>query len=147
MQRQVIAIFGDQNIGEKARTRQPALDRQARHRGLRDGFAGPATQFRPDMHDHLEVRRHVFQHLALIVADDGQVRAPARRADTGGVMFDSLARQMCGQRPARRLYAIAALCRRGRFPGLHPFGSFGLHFLKIADQQLKLLYLAVQFFR
>jgi hypothetical protein len=60
---------------------------------------------------------------------------------------------MRGQRPAHRLYTASALCpqacpggSRGRFRGLHPFGGFGLHFLKIADQQLKLLYLTVQLF-
>ena len=38
----------------QAWTRPPALDRQRQHWRLHDGLAGPATQLRPDMLDHLE---------------------------------------------------------------------------------------------
>ena len=58
----------------------------------------------------LEVRRHVFQHLALIGADQGQMRAAAGGADAGGFMLHPLTRQMIRQRLAHRMRFFLPRC-------------------------------------
>ena len=61
VQRSMIAVLADQDMRQQRRAGTAALDRQARQRRLGDRLAGPAAELRPDMHDHLEVRRHVFE--------------------------------------------------------------------------------------
>src|SRR5271166_4177045 len=88
-----------------------ALDRQRRHRRLHDGLAGPAAQLRPQVADHLEAGRDVFEHFALVLADAAEGRAAAARAGAGRLVDDGLARQVRGQRPADRLAALTWLGR------------------------------------
>ena len=94
----MVAVLRDQHVGDQTRSRTAAFDRQARHRRLRNALAVAAAQLRPHMHDDLEVRGDVFQHLALLVADLAQAPGSARRADAGAGMGDDLARKMIGQR-------------------------------------------------
>jgi len=93
VQGQVIGILRHQDMGEQARPRPAARDRQRRRRHLRDRLARPAAHPRPDVHHHLEVRGHVFEHLALVLAEPAQAGAAARRADAGRVVHHALARQ------------------------------------------------------
>ena len=59
-------------MGDQARPRPTALDRQGWHRRLHDCLAGTAAQLRANMADYLEAGRHVFQHLALILPDPAE---------------------------------------------------------------------------
>lgn len=54
VQRQVVGVLGHQYVDEQSRTRPPALDRQGRHRRLRDRLANTADDLGADMPDDLE---------------------------------------------------------------------------------------------
>jgi hypothetical protein len=88
--------------------------------------------------DHLEVRRHVFQNLALVAADPAEPGAAAGRAGASSFVLDPLARQMRRQRLAttgRRAGCFALGWRGRRLLGL----LLRLVRLEFADQQLELL--------
>jgi len=55
MQREMIAIFGDEDVGEQRRPRASLLDRQRRHGRLHDRLAGAAAHLRAHMQHALEV--------------------------------------------------------------------------------------------
>ena len=84
----------------------------------------------------------------LVGADAGQVCAAAGRADAGGLMLDPLTRQMIRQWLAHRLRAFP-LWRWGRrrLRGIGTLYALRTAFLQVADQQLKLLDVAVEFLR
>ena len=67
IQRQVVGIFVDQNMGEQARTGTPAFDRARRQRGLGEAIATRAGH--PGPHDavHDEAAGQVFQLLGPFV--------------------------------------------------------------------------------
>ena len=139
MQRQMIAIFGDEDMGEQRRTRPALLDRQRRHRRLHDRLAGAAAHLRAHMHDALEVRGDIFQHFALVGADPAELlrrrRSGRRRAHRGR----SFLRQMIGQgRADGRL--LRRRRRHGRFSRSATRASIALGFalLEIADQKFEL---------
>ena len=92
VQRRVVTILRDQHMRDQAWTRPPALDRQRRHRRLHDRLARPAAQLRPDMLDHLETGRDVFEHLPLVLSDPAERCATAARAGAGWLVGDGLAR-------------------------------------------------------
>ena len=69
IERDVIAELGDRHMGEQLGTGKGPLDGQGRHGRLSDGLAGAAADLGPDVDHDLEVRRHIFQHLALVLAD------------------------------------------------------------------------------
>src|SRR5262249_20806199 len=105
----------------------------------------------PRMHNDLEVRRHIFQHLALVRADTGQPAPAALRADVGSWMFDALARQMRGQRFADRdVFSRAWHNERSlrmRFhEGVPTRRALRLAFFEIPDGELKLLDLTIELF-
>ena len=85
IERQVVGIFGDQNLGDRRLGRQAALD-QPRGRGsLHDNvLAGAAGVFGPAHDDHAQLRRHDVQPLAHVLADPVQVVAAAG----AGVILD-----------------------------------------------------------
>ena len=138
VQREVVAIFGDQHMREQRRPWPATLDRQGWHRRLDDGLAGPAAHPRPDMADDLEAGRHVFEHLADVLAQHAEHRAAAARAGAGCGMAQRLARQVLGQPlPAAgpgglRRWLAGRPDRDGSSPGR-------VSFLELADQQLELL--------
>ena len=136
----MVAELRHQNLREQARSGPAAFDRQARHRRLHDRLASATAQLRADMADHLEAGGHVFQHLALVLADAAEHRAAAARAGAGYLVGDGLARQVWRQRLADRLYAFPSLDRlAGVLSGaVARLGSTGIPF-EFADQQLKLL--------
>jgi len=135
MQRQVIAIFGDEDMGEERRTGASLFDRQRRHGRLHDRLAGAAAHLWAHMQHTLEVRGHVLQDHALISADPPELRLAAGRADTGRFMHDGLKRQMAGQgrahrrllRRPRRGRSLAPGGLRARLPG-------GVALLYVAEQ-------------
>jgi hypothetical protein len=145
MQRQMIAVLRHQHMGEQGRAWTAPFDRQRRHRRLHDRLASATAQLRPDVHHPFEERRHVFQHLALILADPAEHRPAAARAGTGRGMHHVLARQMIGQRLACAGRPPAPCRRQGRIDGrLGPRLGLGLAFLDLADLQLELFDAAVE---
>ena len=139
VQREMVAIFGDQHMREQRRPWQATLDRQGWHRRLADGLAGAAAHPRPDVAHDLEVGRYVFEQLADVLAQHAQLRAAAARAGVGCGMAHRLTRQVLGQPlPAAgpggpRQWLAGRPDRDGSRPGQ------GLPLLELADQQLELL--------
>jgi hypothetical protein len=73
VERQMIGIFGHQNLGDGCLRRQAALDQPGRSLGLRDAiFAGSAGVFITPGDDNAELRRHHVQPLAPVFTDPMQ---------------------------------------------------------------------------
>ena len=66
-------------------------------------LAGPAGELLAHVLDHLPLARDELQRLGHVLADLAQGRPAAARAGRRQRIDDALARQMLGQRPARRL--------------------------------------------
>ena len=120
VERQMQAVLGEQHMGEQLRSGTPARDRMRGRRRLADRLAGPAGELLAHMLDHLPLARNELQRLGHVLADLAQCRPAAARAGRGRRIDDPLARQMLGQRTARRpapferwhrvLAAAAAIC-------------------------------------
>lgn len=110
IERQVIAVFEDEDVGEKSRPGLPTQNRQRGHRRLHDPLARPARQLRPHVADHFEARWLILQHLSHVFAQGGH-RAAASRADWGRLVEMRLARQMLRQRLADGLIRLGFLAR------------------------------------
>lgn len=151
VQRLVIAVLRDQDVGEQPEAWPATLDRQGRHRRLHDRLARPAAQLRSDMTDDLEGGRHVLEHLALVLAQLAERGTAAARTSVGGRVHHHLARQVLGQRPAGRRLPWATgggkLPRIDNASRLGTCPALGLAFLEIADQQLELLDVTVELLR
>ena len=138
---------------DQTRPGPSALDRQRRHRRLHDGLAGPAAQLRPQVVDHLEAGRDVFEHFALVLADAAEGGAAATRAGAGRFVDDGLTRQVLGQRLADRLAARTWLGRDsagvlGGRVGRAGAGVLGGDiFFEAVDQQFELFDVAIELFR
>lgn len=115
VQRQMISIFGHQNLGDGSLGRQSALDQPRRSRRLHDaGLAGSAGVFGPPGDEDAEQCRHHIQPLALILADPVQLALAAGAGLVVDVDDDLDPRQVRRQRPT----IGAALAR----PYHAPFG-------------------------
>ncbi len=103
IQRKVIRVFVDQNMGEKARTGTPAFDRAAWQRGLGEAITTRAGH--PGPHDpvHDEASGHVFQLFGHIFAQAPQLAAALGAGRVGGGQFDLHTWNMTGDRLALRL--------------------------------------------
>ena len=101
VQRQMVGIFGDQNLGDRGLGRQAALDQPRRRRGLHDTvLACPAGVFGPAGDEHPELRRHDVQPLAPVLADPVQLALAAGAGLVVDVDDDLNPRQMRRQRSA-----------------------------------------------
>jgi hypothetical protein len=99
VQRQVIGIFGHQNLGDRGLGRQAALDQSRWRRGLHDTvLASPAGVFGPPGDEHPELRRHDVEPLALVLADPVQLAFATGTGLVIDVDDDRDPRQMRGQR-------------------------------------------------
>ena len=78
VERKVIAVFGDQDMGEKTGSGEALGDRTLRGGRLVDGPAGPAAIARPADADDPKPRRHMVQHLADGLADGHEARRRSR---------------------------------------------------------------------
>ena len=81
----------------QARSRPAPLDWKRWHRWLSNSLTVTTTQLGPDMHNNLEVRRHIFQHLPAIIIDPAQPLGATSWACAGAFMVDDLAREMSWQ--------------------------------------------------
>ena len=133
MQRQVVAEFPNQDMGQQTRTRQTAVDGQAGHWCQGDALAAKAGHFRTHVPGDAERSQDVFQNFGHVFAQTRQ-RAAAFRTGTGGWVLHDVARQAF-----RQWFAF------GFPPGLgfrFLWRGLSVFFLKIADHQLKLIDLA-----
>src|SRR5882672_7609125 len=77
VKRQVIAVFGDQDMREKTGTGAALGDRTLRGGRLMDGPAGPAAIAWPADADDSKPRGHLIEHLADGLADGMKLAAAA----------------------------------------------------------------------
>jgi len=85
VERKVIGVFGDQDLGDRRLGRQAAFDQSSRRRRLHhDVLACPAGVFGPTHDQDPELGRHDVESLASVLADAMQ-RALAARA---GMIID-----------------------------------------------------------
>ena len=101
-ERQMQAVLGEQHMRQQARPGAAARDRVRRRRRLGDRLAAPARELLAHVLDHLPLARHQLQRLGHVLAQLVQ-GAAAARAGRRRRIDHALARQMLGQRPARRL--------------------------------------------
>src|SRR5208337_4976514 len=101
VERQVQAVLGEQHLCEQPWPGATARDRMRGRRRLRDALAGAAGELLAHVLDHFPLPRHELQHLGHVLADLVQKPAAAG-AGCRGRINDALARQMLGQRAARR---------------------------------------------
>ena len=99
VQRHVVEVLGDDDLGDRAGGGQAALDRPVvRRRRLGQLAAGPAGELGPDGDVNLGMGRHEVELLALILADPGHLPAAARALRAGGQDLAGHPRQTVGQR-------------------------------------------------
>ena len=73
----MVAVLGDQDMGEKTGTGEALGDRTLRRGRLMNGPAGPAAIARPADADDPKPRRHMIEHLADSLTDRMQLAAAA----------------------------------------------------------------------
>ena len=138
-QRQVQAVLGEQHMRQQPRPGASAGDRVRRRRRLGDLLAAPARVLLAHMLDHLPLPRHQLQRLGHVLAQLVQ-RTAAARAGRGHRVDHALARQMLGQRPARRLAPRERLHRHALRRGdLFRRLRLGLILLQLEQLQLELI--------
>src|ERR1700730_5316129 len=94
VKRQVIAVLGDQDMGEKTGTGEALGDRTLRGGGLMNSPAGPAAIARSADANDSKPRGHMIEHLADSLADHMQFAAAAGAGLMLEIEPDVLAGQM-----------------------------------------------------
>ena len=111
VQRQMIGVFGDENLRDRRLGRQSALDQPRRRRRLHHPvLASPAGVFGPADDEHAELRRHDVEPLAPVLAD------PMQRALQHGQVLSSISttisiRGRCAGSDPRFMRRLAARLR------------------------------------
>lgn len=145
VQRQVVRELGDEHMGQQARAGDAALDRAARRWRLHDGIAAATGQFWAHMANHAEAGRHELELLGYIFTQLLQISATGRAICRRRQIHFFIARQMFGQRFARRTLTWRAIGGR-HFPfslGVVRLQIFQLQF-KLFDLMVELLGLAAE---
>jgi len=143
VQRQVIVVLRDDNMGQQPGAGPAAGNRTIGCRRRHNDVASPARQLLADMPDYLEAAGHVIERLGDVLADPAQ-RAAAARAGARGGMRHVLARKMIRQRAPGRLLRLGSTLDGGsnnRRGGSEPLG---LILFERLDRQLELLGLTRQ---
>jgi hypothetical protein len=83
VEREVVSVLRDENMRQQTWSRQSALNGARWCRRLHNPLAARAAQLGTHLADHLELGRHILQHLGNIFPEQPQ-RAPATRTDTLG---------------------------------------------------------------
>src|SRR5665213_1359711 len=141
-------VLAEQDVGQQVGAGPAAGNRMRRRGRLRDRLAGPARVLLPHMLDHLPLARHQLQHLGHVFAQLVQRPATTRAGLRHGI-DDPLARQVLGQRPARRplpenlpreriVYPVpqACPCCGG---ALHKLGEDVTEMLELVPRQWKVI--------
>ena len=118
IKRKMIAILGDQNVGEETGSRQPLGDWPLRSRRLVNGAAGPAAIAWPADTDDAKPRRHMIEHLADSLADRMKRTAAAGTGLMLEIQPHVFTRQVCGQACPIGPFGPGRLIRRWRKLGL-----------------------------
>ena len=140
VERQVVGVFADQDVGHQGLGRQPALDQSRRCRRLHHrAFAGAAAIFRPAGDDHLELRRDDVEALRDVLADPVQRAATAGTDLLGRLDHDLFAWQVLRQRAAIDTPLLAARRLQRRVGLLFLHLGFGERLLEVLEGQLQLI--------
>ena len=123
MQRHVVQVLGDDDLGDRAGGGQATLDRPVVGRWrLGQLTAGLAGELGPDRDVNLGMGRHEVELFALILTDPGHLPAAARALRAGGQDLAGHPRQAVGQRaPATATAPTLSdriLARGFRLPGI-----------------------------
>ena len=145
-QRAVLAILGDDYMGNQSFGRQAALDQPGRRRRLHNRrLTAAAGVFRPARDDHLVLRRDDVEPLRAIFADHMHRSAAAR---AGGILRlddDLDPRQVVGKRTACRATFLRTVAPQHRV-GLLLFGlALRNRLLEIFQCQVELV--GIELFR
>ena len=114
----MLAELLEQDHRQQAGTGPAARHDVERRRRLGDALAVPARELLAHVLDHLPLARDDLQRLGDVLAELGQPRRAAAGAGCRSGHDDPLARQMLGERLARRALAREGRDRRG--PGRPP---------------------------
>ncbi len=128
---------------QQSRPGNAARDRTARRFRLHDLVAAAAGQLWPNLPDHFEARRNIFQNFRDIFTKMFQFSATVRASCLLRRIFSCFTRQMLRQGTPRGFCYIHG--RRGR--RLRWSHLLRLRGFKFIEPQLQLLDLAVQLFR
>ena len=120
VQRQVLPVLLEEDGRQQVRARPTARCRVEGRRRLRDPLAVPAGELLPHRLDHLPPARDHLKGLRHVLADLRQPLRPAARAGRRPRHHHTFARQMVGERLARRLAADKPLDLGA--PGRRPLG-------------------------
>lgn len=101
VQRRVVAVLGDQHLGQQAGCRQTLGHRTFGRRRLLDGATRPTAILGPANAQHAQRCWHPIEHLAHRLADGVQCPAAAGARYSVDVVQDVLARQVVGQMATR----------------------------------------------
>ena len=107
----MLAELLEQDHRQQARTGKAARRHMERRRRLRDLLAVPAGELLAHRLDDLPVARDHFQRLGDVLAELRQLRRSAARTAVRRRDDDALARQVLGERLARRALALERLHR------------------------------------
>ena len=123
VQRHVVQVLGDDDLGDRAGGGQAALDRPVvRRRRLGQLTAGSARELGSDGDVNLGMGRHEVELLAFVLTDAGHLPAAARALRAGGHDLAGHPRQAVGQRaPATATAPTLSdriLARGFRLPGI-----------------------------
>ena len=150
VQREMIVVLRDQDVGEQAGAGHAARDRARWRRRLHDPLALPAGLLETRGLDHLQLRGDEFKDLRHILVHQAQ-GPTAVRAAFAGVEHDAFAR--CGLGDPR-LAAPTRRCAFGwRLGGCRSLRWFGLglrrghRHLEIFERELQLVDLPLDLFR
>ena len=106
VQRLMLAELFEQDHRQQARAGEAARGDMERRRRLGDRFALPAGEPLANRLDHLPLTRDDLERLSDVLAELRQFRRAAARAARRGCDHHPLARQMLGERLARRPLAL-----------------------------------------
>src|SRR5690606_9190396 len=138
----MVAVLRYQHVREQARTGKPARNRSLRRGTLSDAATLCASELRPNMADHLEVRGHVLKHFADILAETLELTAAALAAARWR-MHDVLARQLWRQCLAHGLDAFGLFFGNGGCGGRRDLSLASFEFfqreLELRDLRIELL--------
>jgi len=135
----VLAELLEQDHRQQARAGKAARRHPERRRRLRDLLAAPAGELLPHRLDHLPLPRHHLQRLADVLAQLREIVGPAARAAHGGGDHHALARQVLGERLARRPTALVRCHQRIPARLRCGFLVFGGPRLQVLQLQLQLV--------
>jgi len=141
VQRKMIGIFGDEDLGDGGLGRQSAFD-QPRWRGRlhHHVLTGPAAIFGPANHEDPELCRHDVETFAGILADPVQWLAATRASAVFNVDHDLDAWQVGGQRSAVHPTFGSSACPLSRIGGFRRNLRISISLLDVFEPEQHLIF-------